>query len=163
MSRTLKVMGNHVMYDRGAWFLSIITSSSRALCLPSVKKQNIDFQVCFVDRARHRKIVEDKHSQNTKRSTKVAKELFVDNVKQNKLREPFYTFRNELLVLLTVVTIFFRSMFNKTIIRFSFCDIQNIEGLSKGCQLQPITPTSTLIILDITKTSSNNCLLCHLP
>ena len=39
MSRTLKVMGNHVMYDRGAWFLSIITSSSRALCLPSVKKQ----------------------------------------------------------------------------------------------------------------------------
>lgn len=85
----------------------------------------------------------------------MAKELFADNVKQKKLREPFYTFRNELLVLLTVVTIFFfRSMFNKTIIRFSFCDIQNIEGLSKGYQLQPITPTSTLIILDITKTSS---------
>ena len=56
MSRTLKVTGNHVMYDRGAWFLRVIMSSSRALCcLPSVKKQKHDFQVCFVDLARHRK------------------------------------------------------------------------------------------------------------
>ena len=56
MSRTLKVTGNHVMYDRGAWFLRVIMSSSRALCcLPSVKKQKHDFQVCFVDWARHRK------------------------------------------------------------------------------------------------------------
>ena len=30
------------------------------------------------------KIVEDKESQNTKRSTKVAKELFADYVKQKK-------------------------------------------------------------------------------
>ena len=42
MSRTLKVTGNHVMYDRVAWFLRVIMSSSRALwCLPSVKKQNV--------------------------------------------------------------------------------------------------------------------------
>ena len=33
------------------------------------------------------KIVEDKDSQNTKRSTKVAKELFADYVKEKKLRE----------------------------------------------------------------------------
>ena len=32
------------------------------------------------------KIVEDKDSQNTKRSTKVAKELFADYVKEKKLR-----------------------------------------------------------------------------
>ena len=51
-------------------------------------------------------------------------------------------------------TFFFCSMCNKTIIRFSFRDIQKNQGLSKG-----ITLTSTLIILDITKTSSNNCLL----
>ena len=51
-----------------------------------------------------------------------------------------------------------RSMYNKTIIRFDFWDFQNNQGLSKGYQPQPITPTSTLIILDITKTSSNNCL-----
>ena len=52
-----------------------------------------------------------------------------------------------------------RSMYNKTITRFGFCDIQNNQGLSKGYQPQPITPSSTLIILDITKTSSNNCLV----
>ena len=40
-----------------------------------------------MDRARHRKIVEDKDSKNTKRSTKVAKELFADYVKEKKLRE----------------------------------------------------------------------------
>ena len=34
------------------------------------------------------KIVEDKDSQNTKRSTKVAKELFANYVKDKKLREP---------------------------------------------------------------------------
>ena len=34
------------------------------------------------------KIVEDKDSQNTKRSTKVAKEMFADSVKQKKLRAP---------------------------------------------------------------------------
>jgi len=45
---------------------------------------------------------------------------------------------------------FCRSLCNKTIIRFDFCDIQNTQGLCKD-----YTPTLTLIILDITKTSSN--------
>ena len=47
-------------------------------------------------------------------------------------------------------------MYNKAIIRFGFCDIQNNQGLSKGYQPQP---SSTVIFLDITKASSNNCLL----
>ena len=39
-------------------------SSSRALCcLPSVKKQKHDFQVCFIDEQDNEKIVEDKVSQ----------------------------------------------------------------------------------------------------
>ena len=89
MSRTLKVTDNHVMHDRGAWFLRVIMSSSRALCcLPSVKKQKHDFQVCFVDLARHRKSSWRQGLTNTKRSTKVAKELFADYVKEKKLREP---------------------------------------------------------------------------
>ena len=50
--------------------------------------------------------------------------------------------------------IFFRSMYNKTVIRFGFCDIQNNRGLGKGYQPKP----KASIILDITKTSSNNCL-----
>ena len=32
---------------------------------------------------------------------------------------------------------FYRSMYNKTIIRFGFCDIQNNQGLGKGYQPQP--------------------------
>jgi len=44
MSTTLEVTGNHVVYDRSAWFLWVIMSSSLTLpCLPSVKKQKRDF------------------------------------------------------------------------------------------------------------------------
>ena len=32
---------------------------------------------------------------------------------------------------------FVRSMYNKTIARFGFCDIQNNQGLDKGYQPQP--------------------------
>ena len=60
------------------------------------------------------KRVEDKDTQNTKRLTKVAKELFADYVKEKKLSEAR------------------RSMYNKTVIRFGFCDIRNNQGLSKG-------------------------------
>ena len=34
----------------------------------------------------------------------------------------------------------FRSMYNKKIIRFSFCDIQNNQALGKGYQPQPLAP-----------------------
>ena len=91
-SRTLKVSGNHVVYDRGAWFLRVIISSLRTLCrLSSVKKQrskNRTSRSCFVDPARHRKNSWRKELTNAKRSTKVAKELFADHVKEKKLREP---------------------------------------------------------------------------
>ena len=101
------------------------------------------------------KIVEDKDLQNTKRSMKVAKELFADYVKEKKLREPEE--KKELAQTLKTFNVKARkkkicSMYNKTIIRFGFCDIQKNQVLSNG------TPTSTLIILDITKTSSNACL-----
>ena len=53
------------------------------------------------------------------------------------------------------VVIFFKTMYNKTIIRFRFCDILNNQGLSKCYQPRPsawlITLTLTLIIPDITK------------
>ena len=86
MSRALKVTGNHVMYDRGAWFLRVIMSSSRTLsCLLSVKKQKYDFH-------------------------------------------------------------FFRSLYNKTIIRFGFCDIQNNQRLGKGYQAQPSASADNLYL-----------------
>ena len=60
-------------------------------------------------------------------------------------------------------------MYNKTINRFSFSDIQNNQGLSKGYQLKPKALADNpflyflyfLYPLDITKTSSNNCLWCY--
>ena len=83
MSGTLKVTGNHVMYDRGAWFLRVIMSSSRALCcLPSVKKQKHDFQVCFVDRAGHPKNSWRQGHTKHKKVDEMAKELFADYVKE---------------------------------------------------------------------------------
>ena len=54
-------------------------------------------------------------------------------------------------------------MYNKTIIRFGFCDILNNQSLGKCYQPRPsarlIKRTSTLIIPDITITLSNNCLI----
>ena len=96
MSRTLKVTGNHVMYDCGAWFQRIIMSSSCDLwCLPSVRKQKRDF-FCFVQC--------------------IIKQL-LDSV----------------FVISRIIKVSLRVVL--------------------------ITPTLTLIILDITKTSSTNCLL----
>ena len=61
------------------------------------------------------------------------------------------------------VVIFFKNMYNKTIIRFHSCVILNNQGFGKCYQPLPlawlITLTLTLIIPDITKTSANNCLL----
>ena len=36
-----------------------------------------------------------------------------------------------------MTSILFRSIYNKTIIRFGFCDIQNNQGLGKGYQRPP--------------------------
>ena len=117
-------------------------SSSRALCcLPSVKKQKHDFQVCFVDRVLDiEKIVEDNDSQFTKRSTKVANEQFSDNMKEKKLTEPeekkqlaqnlktFYVEARKKEFVQCVI---------KQFITFVFCDLQSSRGLGKGYQPQP--------------------------
>ena len=58
------------------------------------------------------------------------------------------------------VVIFFKMMYNKTvIIKFGFCDIRNNKGLEKCYQPRLITLTSTMTIPDATKTLIyNNCL-----
>ena len=40
-------------------------------------------------------------------------------------------------MLVLVTSTFLRSMYNKTIIKFGFCDIQYNQGLGKGYQPQP--------------------------
>ena len=62
----------------------------------------------------------------------MAKELFADYVKEKKLRDT--SFEN---ILCRSEKERIRSMYNKTIIRFGFCDIQNNQGLGKGYQPQP--------------------------
>jgi len=42
---------------------------------------------------------------------------------------------------MTKTSIFFSSLYNKTIIRLSFCDIQNNQGLRKGYKPQSSAPT----------------------
>ena len=77
------------------------------------------------------KIVEDKDTQNTIRSTKVAKELFADYLKEEKLSEPEE--KKELTQTLKTYILCrsekkrIRSMYNKTIIN------------SKGYQPQLMT------------------------
>ena len=66
-SRTLMVTSNHVMYDRGAWFLRVIISSLSTLCcLPSVKKQNMTSRFALLTEQDIEEIVEDKDSQTQK-------------------------------------------------------------------------------------------------
>ena len=111
-------------------------------------------------------IVEDKDSQNTKRSTKVAKELFADYVKEKKLREPeekkelaqtlktFYVEVRKKEFVQCIIKQLLDSVFvTSRIIKIS------VRVISLSLPLRLITPKSTLIILDITKTSSNNCLI----
>jgi len=87
------------------------------------------------------KIVEDKDSQNTKRSMKVAEELFADYLKEKRLSEPEE--KKELTQTLKTYILCrsekerIRSMNNKTTIRFGFCDIQNNQTFGKLYQLQP--------------------------
>ena len=136
MSRTLKVTGDHVMYDRRA-------------------RHDVDME----------KVVEDKDSQNTKRSAKVAKELFADYVKKKKLspeRGPekarvstyfeIILSRSEKEIIRS-----FKQLLDSVFVIYRIIEVSaRVINLSLGLRL--ITPTSTLIILDITKTSSNNCL-----
>ena len=66
--------GNHVKFAR---FVLPVSEEAKTLTsrFASLTEQDIE------------KIVKDKDSQNTKRLTKVAKELFANYVKEKKLRE----------------------------------------------------------------------------
>ena len=103
---------------------------------------------------------------NTERSTKVAKELFADYMKEKKLREPeekkelsqtLKTFhveaRKEGFVQCIIKQLLDSVFVISRIIRVS------VRVISLSLRLRLITPTSSLIILNIKKTSSNNCLV----
>ena len=93
------------------------------------------------------KLLEDKDSENTKRSTKVAKKLFYEYLKEKNIQEPHD--KKELAQVLksfyvevrknhgSFVFIFYKTMYNKTITRLGFCDIRNNQGRGKCYQLKP--------------------------
>ena len=120
------------------------------------------------------KLLEDKDSENTKRSTKVAKELFYEYLKEKNIQEP-----HDKKELAQVLKSFYAFMLITAIMRLSLfsskqCIIKQlldsvfvisgiikveVSVISRSQRLWLITLTLTLIIPDITKTSSNNCLL----
>ena len=121
------------------------------------------------------KLLEDKDSENTKRSTKVAKELYYEYLKEKNIQEP-----HDKKELAQVLKSFYIFMLIAAIMRLSLfsskqCIIKqlldlvfvisgiikvsvSVISLSLRLRLRLITLASTLIIPDITKTSSNNCL-----
>ena len=150
--------GNHVKFAR---FVLLAVSEEAKTCLPGLlrwpSKTNI---------TRHRKNGWRQGLTNTKRSTKVAKELFADYVKEKKLREPeekkelaqtlktFYVEVRKKEFVQCIIKQLLDSVFvTSRIIKIS------VRVISLSLPLRLITPKSTLIILDITKTSSNNCLI----
>ena len=96
------------------------------------------------------KIVEDKDSQNTKRSTKVAKELFSDNMKEKKLTEPEE--KKELAQTLKTFYVEARKKVIKQLLDSVFVISRitevSIRVISICLRLRLITPPLTLIILD---------------
>ena len=130
------------------------------------------------------KLLEDNDSENTKRSTKVAKDLFYEYLKEENIQEPHD--KKELSQALKSFYVEARkkdgSFYSMTVIaaimRLSLlsskqCIIKqlldsafvisgiikvSVSVISLSLPLRLITLTSTLIIPDITKTSSNNCL-----
>ena len=130
------------------------------------------------------KLLEDNDSENTKRSTKVAKDLFYEYLKEKNIQEPHD--KKELAQALKSFYVEARkkdgSFYSMTVIaaimRLSLlsskqCIIKqlldsafvisgiikvSVSVISLSLRLRLITLTSTLIIPDITETSSNNCL-----
>ena len=128
--------------------------------LLSVKKQKHDFQVCFGDLARHRKSSRRQGLTNTKRSTKVAKDLFADYVKEKKLREPEE--KKELAQTLKTcyvdarkkgsVQCIIEQLLDSVFVIFRIIKV-SVRVICLSLRLRLITPNSTLIILDVTKAS----------
>ena len=119
------------------------------------------------------KLLENKDSENTKRSTNVAKELFYEYLKEKNIQEPhdkkeLAQVLKSFYVFMLIAAIMRLSLFSskQCIIKQLLDSVFVISGIIKVAvslinrsrRLRLITLTETLIIPDITKTESNNCL-----
>ena len=136
---TLKVKGNHVMYDRGAWFLRgnhvkfarfvlLAVSEEAKTWLPGLLRRPSKTSKKYLKtwthktqkgrRRWHRSCLLIMWKKKTERTSGVFSRFEISlNYQFHLLSWPFFVFR---------------SMYNKTIIRFDFCDIQNNQGLGTG-------------------------------
>ena len=164
MSSSCRLHNNHVKgtqrhgWSSHVWLRCMISKNNHVkfvcfVLLAIREEAKHDFQVCFIDQARHQKNSWRQGLTNTKRSTKVAKELFADYMKEKKLREPEE--KKELAQTLKTFYVEARKKgFVQCIIKQLLDSVFVISRIIKVL----VSPSSTLIILDITKTSSNDCL-----
>ena len=79
--------------------------------------------------------------------TEVFHRNFLTTGKRSRLRNAWFPITIQFRFLETVfVVIFFKTMCNKTIIRFDFCDILNNQGLGKCYEPRPSTPLITPLL-----------------
>ena len=81
------------------------------------------------------KLLKQKDLENKRRLTKIAKELFHEYLKEKSVQK-LEDKKDTKLKLFAVILFPWKTMYNKTIIRFGFCDFQNNQGLSKCYQPQ---------------------------
>ena len=87
------------------------------------RSKNMDCRFASSTQREIEKLLEDKHSENTKRSRKVAKELFHEYLKEQNIQEPHeaevlsFMWKREKSMDNAFVAIFFKTMYNKTISR----------------------------------------------
>ena len=117
------------------------------------------------------KLLEDKDSENTKRSTEVAKELFYEYLKEENIQEPhdkkelaqvlksFYVHGSAIMRLLLFSSKqgIIKQLLDSVFVMSGIIKV-SVSVISLSLWLRLITRTSASIIPDITKTSSNNCL-----
>ena len=101
---------------------------------------------------------------STKREIRQFHVVVVQRRKRNVQRSVMHV-QSCCFACLNLLLFCFKTMCHKTIIRFGFCDIRNNQGLGSFisfgllARLITLSFTSTLIIPDITKTTSNIYLL----
>ena len=104
------------------------------------------------------KLLKQKGSENKRRLTKIAKELFHEKAFRSRK-----TRMTQMLKLFAVILFTCKAMYSKQLLDevFAISGIikVSVSVISLSLRLRLITVTSTLIIPDIAKTSSNNCLI----
>ena len=101
------------------------------------------------------KLVKQKDSENKRKLTKIAKELFHEYLKGKSVQKPEDK-KDTNVEIVCCYLVYLKTMYNKTIIRFGFCDIRNNQGLGKCYRPQPpASSDNSYLDLDYSEYSKN--------